>query len=46
VEAALRVMEAEATLDVLTAGWFTSTRSRALVARPSASAAPALPQAL
>jgi hypothetical protein len=42
VEAALRVMEAEATLDVLTAGWFTSTRSRALMTRPSAPAAPVL----
>lgn len=34
VEATLRVMEAEATLDVLTAGWFTSSRSRVLVTRP------------
>lgn len=34
VESALRVMEAEATLDVLTAGWFTSTRSRVVVTRP------------
>jgi hypothetical protein len=34
VEAALRVMEAEATLDVLTGGWFTSTRSRVVVTRP------------
>lgn len=34
VESALRVMEAEATLDVLTAGWFTSSRSRPVMARP------------
>jgi hypothetical protein len=34
VESALRVMEAEATLDVLTGGWFTSTRSRVVVTRP------------
>jgi len=34
VESAVRVMEAEATLDVLTGGWFTSTRSRVVVTRP------------
>ena len=33
-EAALRVMEAEATLDVLTAGWFTSTRTRMFAVKP------------
>ena len=33
VDASLRVLEAEATLDVLTNGWFTSTRSRAAVPR-------------
>lgn len=36
VEAGLRMMEAEATLDVLTGGWFTSSRSRVLAARPIA----------
>jgi hypothetical protein len=35
VEASLRVLEAEATLDVLTNGWFTSTRSRAAIPRPT-----------
>ncbi len=34
VESGLRVLEAEATLDVLTAGWFTSTRSRIVLLRP------------
>lgn len=34
LEAALRMMEAEATLDVLTAGWFTASRGRVLVTRP------------
>jgi hypothetical protein len=34
VEAALRLMEAEATLDVLTAGWFTSSRPRVMITRP------------
>ena len=34
LESSLRVMEAEATLDVLTGGWFTSTRSRVVVTRP------------
>ena len=47
VEAALRAMEAEATLDVLTAGWFTSTRSRVVVTRPIVAPAPGLlPEAL
>ena len=32
-ESALRVMEAEATLDVLTAGWFTASRARFAVTR-------------
>jgi hypothetical protein len=45
-EAALRVMEAEATLDVLTGGWFTVSRARFLVTRPVVPAAPTLPQAL
>ena len=41
MEAALRVMEAEATLDVLTAGWFSSSpRSRASVARSTAPIGP------
>jgi hypothetical protein len=34
IEAALRVMEAEATLDVLTAGWFSSWRSQRVVLAP------------
>ena len=46
VESALRVMEAEATLDVLTAGWFTSTRSRIVVTRPIVPAPASPPQAL
>jgi hypothetical protein len=33
-EASLRVAEAEATLDVLTGGWFSSRRSRVFVTRP------------
>lgn len=47
VESALRVMEAEATLDVLTAGWFTSTRSRGVLTRPAVPSMTApLPEAL
>jgi hypothetical protein len=46
VEATLRVMEAEATLDVLTAGWFTSSRSRVLVTRPIGPPAGGVPEAL
>lgn len=47
VEASLRVMEAEATLDVLTNGWFTSTRSRVVVTRPIGPAVkPPPPEAL
>ncbi len=47
VEASLRVMEAEATLDVLTNGWFTSTRSRIVVTRPiGPTVKPPLPEAL
>jgi hypothetical protein len=47
VESALRVVEAEATLDVLTGGWFTSARSRVAVTRPIGPPAPApLPEAL
>jgi len=43
VEASLRVMEAEATLDVLTNGWFTSTRSRAAIPRPTREGPPRPP---
>ena len=43
VEASLRVMEAEATLDVLTNGWFTGTRSRAPIARPAREGPPRPP---
>lgn len=48
IEAGLRMMEAEATLDVLTGGWFTSSRSRMTITRPIAPRAPAgpLPEAL
>ncbi|HSO34103.1 MAG TPA: hypothetical protein VLT33_16325 [Labilithrix sp.] len=46
VEASLRVVEAEATLDVLTAGWFTSTRSRVVVTRPVTTSSPSLPESL
>src|SRR3954470_24714914 len=46
VESALRVMEAEATLDVLTAGWFTSTRSRIAVVRPILPTTTNLPEGL
>lgn len=42
VEAALRVTEAEATLDVLTGGWFTSARAKGFVVRPGASSGSAL----
>ena len=45
-ESALRVMEAEATLDVLTAGWFTASRARFAVTRPIAPLPTALPEAL
>jgi hypothetical protein len=45
VEAALRLAEAEATLDVLTAGWFTSSRARFAVTRAIV-APPSLPEAL
>ena len=45
-EAALRVMEAEATLDVLTGGWFTASRPRFAVARPVVPVSPSLPEAL
>jgi hypothetical protein len=45
-ESALRVMEAEATLDVLTAGWFTASRARFAVTRPIAPVPNALPEAL
>lgn len=40
VETALRVMEAEATLDVLTAGWFTASRGRVQINRPPAGPPP------
>jgi hypothetical protein len=43
VEAALRMMEAEATLDVLTAGWFTAARGRGAVPRPAGPPAPPAP---
>lgn len=46
VEAALRVMEAEATLDVLTGGWFTASRGRVVVTRPIGPPAAPLPEAL
>lgn len=46
VEASLRVMEAEATLDVLTSGWFTASRPRFAVTRPVVPASPTLPEAL
>ena len=45
-EAALRVLEAEATLDVLTSGWFTASRMRFAVTRPLPSAATPIPEAL
>lgn len=45
-ESALRVMEAEATLDVLTAGWFTASRARFAVTRPIAPIPNGLPEAL
>jgi hypothetical protein len=45
-EATLRVMEAEATLDVLTNGWFTASRPRFAVKAPIGPAAPSLPEAL
>jgi hypothetical protein len=45
VEATLRLMEAEATLDVLTAGWFTASRARFAVTRAIVPAT-ALPEAL
>ena len=45
-EAALRVMEAEATLDVLTGGWFTASRPRFAVTRPIVPVSPSLPEAL
>ena len=40
IEAQLRVAEAEAALDVLTGGWFTSRRSRVTPAAPAASGPP------
>jgi hypothetical protein len=47
VEAALRLTEAAATLDVLTAGWFSAARGRAVVPRPPSPPVPApLPAAL
>lgn len=45
-EATLRVMEAEATLDVLTGGWFTASRPRFAVTRPIVPVAPSVPEAL
>jgi hypothetical protein len=45
VEATLRAMEAEATLDVLTGGWFTASRARFAVTRPIVGTTP-LPEAL
>jgi len=45
-EAALRVMEAEATLDVLTAGWFTASRARFAVTKVIPPAPSAVPEAL
>lgn len=45
VESTLRVLEAEATLDVLTSGWFTSSRARLALSRPPATA-PSIPEAL
>ncbi len=45
-EATLRVMEAEATLDVLTGGWFSASRPRFMVTRPVTTSATSLPQAL
>jgi hypothetical protein len=45
-EAALRVMEAEATLDVLTAGWFSASRPRFAVTRPIVPVTAPLPEAL
>ena len=48
VESALRVMEAEATLDVLTAGWFTSARAHLprVVVRPTGPPPPPIPDSL
>jgi hypothetical protein len=45
-ESALRVMEAEATLDVLTAGWFTASRARFAVTRQIGPIPSSLPEAL
>jgi hypothetical protein len=45
-ESALRVMEAEATLDVLTAGWFTASRARFAVTKAIGPVPSALPEAL
>ena len=45
IEATLRLVEAEATLDVLTAGWFTASRARFAVTRAIV-APPPLPEAL
>ena len=45
-ESALRVMEAEATLDVLTAGWFTASRARFAVTKPIVPVPTSLPEAL
>lgn len=45
-ESALRVMEAEATLDVLTAGWFTASRARFAVTRQVIPVPSSLPEAL
>ena len=46
VEASLRVMEAEATLDVLTGGWFTASRPRFVVKGPIVPATSTAPEAL
>lgn len=45
-EAAMRLMEAEATLDVLTSGWFATTRSQGEARRPPEPPSPTLPGAL
>jgi hypothetical protein len=45
-ESALRVMEAEATLDVLTAGWFTASRARFAVTKAIGPVPSTLPEAL
>ena len=45
-DATLRVMEAEATLDVLTGGWFAASRPRFTVTRPIVTGSPSAPEAL